>query len=454
MPLAFLPQFHPDELLYSVVARYGRWGRLRTGRVNENLFGTKSIKFSYDLPLQIGRLADTVGLDLPLTVSDIVRDHTLLPFHTALRERGEYDELARRMIAGENIQRTLKGTRAVLPWPDRLRYCPECDDVSRRLYGTPIWLRRHQLVTSLICLEHGGILLASDVDVTWGRDMTYRPASDHRGDAQAIAFPFSGEAMMRYRDITSYGHSMLGSQDHRNVWSPETDFKALARRKGFIVGKHVDMVGLIAEFDHHFGDVLSLWPRLQSFEGRKGLHWIYGLFSGLMFKNQPVCRALVTTFLEAREDGSGADAARRLAHKSTAKPPRPEMKPQARALRDDDKIVEEIRAVGERLRRKTPPARVTQGMLTRGVPGLQSMLQTYPLPRTRAALIEEAETHATFTPRKLRWMFEEAARRGEVISLSKLLGRRLFIDRDLVRSEWKRYYEGSGRGETSGSTAG
>lgn len=130
------------------------------------------------------------------------------------------------------------------------------------------------------------------------------------------------------------------------------------------------------------------------------------------------------------------------------------MKPQARALRDDDKIVEEIRAVGERLRRKTPPARVTQGMLTRGVPGLQSMLQTYPLPRTRAALIEEAETHATFTPRKLRWMFEEAARRGEVISLSKLLGRRLFIDRDLVRSEWKRYYEGSGRGETSGSTAG
>lgn len=118
MPLAFLPQFHPDELLYSVVARYGRWGRLRTGRVNENLFGTKSIKFSYDLPLQIGRLADTVGLDLPLTVSDIVRDHTLLPFHTALRERGEYDELARRMIAGENIQRTLKGTRAVLPWPD------------------------------------------------------------------------------------------------------------------------------------------------------------------------------------------------------------------------------------------------------------------------------------------------------------------------------------------------
>ncbi|WP_315760453.1 TniQ family protein [Sphingomonas sp. Y38-1Y] len=329
MPLAFLPQFHPDELLYSIVARYGRWGRLRTGRVNENLFGTKSIKFSYDLPLQIGRLADTVGADLPLTVSEIVRDHTLLPFHTALRERGEYDELARRMVAGENIQRTLKGTRAVLPWPDRLRYCPECDDVSRRLYGTPIWLRRHQLVTSLICLEHGGILLASDVDVTWGRDMTYRPASDHRGDAQAIAFPFSGEAMMRYRDITTYGHSMLGSQDHRDGWSPETDFKALARRKGF-----------------------------------------------------------------------------------------------------------------------------TQGMLTRGVPGLQSMLKTYPLPRTRAALIEEAETHATFTPRKLRWMFEEADRRGEVISLSKLLGRRLFIDRDLVRSEWKRYYEGSGRGETSGSTAG
>lgn len=421
--------------------------------MNENLFGTRSIKFSYDLPLQVGRLTDTIGPDLIMTASNIVKNHTLLPFHTALRDRKAYGEFAKRMIAGENIQRTLKGTRAVLPWPDRLRYCPECDDVSRQLYGMPIWLRRHQLVSSLVCLQHGGILLASDVDVSWGREMTYRPASEHRTNPQAVAFPWSGKAIKQFGAITAYGHAMLASQDHPDRWWPGTDLKALARRKGFAIGKHIDMVGLIAEFDHHFDEVLSLWPRLQSFEGRKGLHWVYGLFSGLMFKVQPICWALMTTFLETREDGAGADPARRLAHKMMAKPPRPNMKPQARAVEDDDAIADMVRAIATRLRRRTPPARVTHGMLTRAVPGLHSMLQAHPVTRTRAALADEVETHATFTPRKLRWMFEEAERQGEVISLTKLLGKRLFQDRDLVRAEWKRYYEGSARDEKAGASA-
>ena len=79
-----------------------------------------------------------------------------------------------------------------------------------------------------------------------------------------------------------------------------------------------------------------------------------------------------------------------------------------------------------------------------GVPKLHSLITAHPLPLTKAALAEEAEDHTKFTPRRLRWAFEQASLRGEVINLTALLGKRLFKDNDQVRTEWHRYYDDGG----------
>lgn len=423
------------------MARYGRWAQAATARVNKDLFGTQALRFASDLPLQIGKLINTVGDEIDLTAEEIVRRHTLLPFFTALHEKPAYDRFSKLMIAGNQIHRSLKGGQTVTPWPDRLRYCPECDDQHRQDHGTPVWLRRHQLITSLICPEHGGILLDSEVDVSGGRELIYTAAALPRADGRAVAFPWSDSAMAQYRRITEFGHAMLYSQDQPDQWWQATNLRAVVRQKGFVIGKRIDMIGLIAEFDHEYADILQLWPRLQSYDGRKGLHWIYRLVGGYQFTTNPICQAILRTFLESRADGGGADAGRRLAHRSLPKPSRPELRSQAKAAENDDAIAEKVRTAAARLRSITPPVRITKIRLMRGVPNLYSLILQYPLPLTRAALAEETEDHAAFSPRRLKWIFDQASLRGEVVSLAKLLEKRMFKDNNLVRREWHRYYD-------------
>ena len=442
LPLSFLPPFHEDELLYSVVARYGRYRRAATHRINIELFGGKKLRFSHDIPLQISKLCESAGADLKLTGEDIVRQHTLLPYYTALREPGAYDLFRDRMLAGERIFREVKGSRTAVPWPDRLRYCPECDERNRRRYGVPIWLRRHQLVTSLVCLEHGGILLDSEVDVTLARERRYVAASEPRLDSQCIAFPWSDRAMAQYRAITAFGHAMLDSQTDPAGWRPCTDLRALAWKKGFFDGRRTAMAELIAEFEAQFGELLQLWPRLQSWEGRAG-HWLRGMLLGSSYTKDPVCRALAQIFLEGHPDSAGGDPQRILDRALTHAPAKPQQITAAWAQAEDEAFARQMRLAADRLRRQVPPVRITQAIMIRTVPRLGSILRLHPLPLTQAALAAEAEDHFEFVRRRLRWMFKDADKRGETIKLTKILQQRLTKDTNLVREEWHRHY-GSG----------
>lgn len=438
---SFLPEFYPDELFYSVVARFGHWDRAPTARVNHLLFGTKVLRLAHDIPLQIGALVTNVGAGLSMVAEEIADRHTLLPFYTALREREDYYQFRRDMIAGVQIHQRLTGGKRSTPWPNQLRYCPACDRANRRDYGVPIWLRRHQLITSIICRDHGQILLNSEVETGVGRERRYVPASDIRTESRPVATINTDRAMAQYDEITAFGHRMLASQEKSSAWWPRPNLRQLALQKGFVdpIGR-TDVSGLIAEIDHHYAEAMSLWPLLQNFEGRKGLHWLYNLLGGSGHNTNPICRALVETFLIAHGNGVGADPARRQAHKTAAKPPKPDMRPISHAAENDEAIAEKVKAIAMRLREETPPARITQGKILTHIPDLFRMMQSHKLPLTRAALRDAAESRDDLAPRALRWMFEQAALNGERIKLNELLGRRVFKNRELVRREWYTYY--------------
>lgn len=421
-----------------MVARYARYSRDKPGRINLDLFGERKARLSHDIPLQIRKLLHNCG-DIGLTANQIVERHTLLPYYTALREPAAYDRLRGLMLGGHRIFREVKGSQTAVPWPSRLRFCPECDDANLNRFGYPIWQRRHQLVTSLICLEHGKILLDSEVDVTLSRERSYTAASVSRADAAAVAFPWGAMAMRHYRSITAFGYQMLYGRD-RLGHGQLPDLRELAWRKGFTDGRRTAMDDLIEAFDRHYGAVLELWPRLQTGADRRR-HWLRQLIPGSAYTTDPTCMALAHGFLDSMPDTSELRPIVKKYEAPVAKSASATGRTALQIANLDPVYAGKMHAAANMHRAKPPRIRLTKAVMIRSVHGLGSLLRDHPLPLTNRALDEEVEDHFDFVRRRLRWMFEDATGRGDRVGLTYLLGLRMTKDTDLVREEWHRYYD-------------
>src|SRR3712207_8006301 len=72
----------PDELFYSLCARYGE--RVRYSdieAVNKDLFGARGKSAVVDLPSHLGHFVRSLPPNHDLTLSRLIYKHTLLPFY-------------------------------------------------------------------------------------------------------------------------------------------------------------------------------------------------------------------------------------------------------------------------------------------------------------------------------------------------------------------------------------
>jgi len=79
-PSKHLPTIHDDELLYSIVARYGVMaGYVNPTSANLDLFGKPFGHAASRAPSALGAMAGRRPSTLNLTACDLVTRHTLLP---------------------------------------------------------------------------------------------------------------------------------------------------------------------------------------------------------------------------------------------------------------------------------------------------------------------------------------------------------------------------------------
>ncbi|HEX8401970.1 MAG TPA: TniQ family protein [Allosphingosinicella sp.] len=151
------PAIHEDELLYSIVARYGVLTGYNDARLaNLDLFGSPFGHAALRLPSHLNALADRLPASLTLTGRDLLAKHTLLPYYCAYfstekRRRAECAAL------GEDtrIDRLVGADAQPLTPAPVLRFCPRClDDMERRRVDLH-WKRAHQLPIVVVCPEHG-----------------------------------------------------------------------------------------------------------------------------------------------------------------------------------------------------------------------------------------------------------------------------------------------------------
>jgi hypothetical protein len=176
------PTPHPDELLYSVCARFQDRVQYRNKMsVGHELFGNKRASATVDLPCYLDYLCRALPSGHSWTVNRFIEEHTLFPFFRPFITF-EQGKCVRDNMAGGNslTAKLVSGSAASgIRMPDWLRFCPQCAKDDKRYFHEPFWHRLHQVPSVEVCAAHLVFLENSNARIR-NRDTIYDYVSAER----------------------------------------------------------------------------------------------------------------------------------------------------------------------------------------------------------------------------------------------------------------------------------
>lgn len=155
--ISYFPLPYPDELLYSLCARYSDYTQYPTkDGVIRDLFGTRSIVAVVDLPSHLNTLIARLPPGQPLTPDELINSTTLFPLYSPFLSNQQRTHCRNDMREdnGTHIHRRLGLLSSSISLSKWLRFCPQCLEQERKVYGEGYWHRLHQVPGVYMCREH------------------------------------------------------------------------------------------------------------------------------------------------------------------------------------------------------------------------------------------------------------------------------------------------------------
>jgi hypothetical protein len=285
--IGWFPSPYPDELLYSICARYSEAVRYPNKHsLNADLLGKESAASVIDMPFHLEHLASVLPPNQTYSVDNLIGRHTLFPFYAPFIGSERVRQVREMMRSGtSNRVHVVAGiNKSPIRRPDWLRFCPVCAEQDRKRLGETYWRRIHQLPCVEVCPNHLTFLESSPVLVRHRTNPgLYVPAE------QAIrAMPVN----VRSLDKEDQGHQILVRLASDAAWllnqNLDPDHESLrASYHTLLVGKgllsHGGMVRR-QKLMQTFGEAYppSLLAALKSdFDEKKRTTWVTALLSDL-----------------------------------------------------------------------------------------------------------------------------------------------------------------------------
>lgn len=164
----FFPAPHPDELLYSILARYHVWsGNISPKWTLDELFGSRTVVAVVDMPCYIDRLIERFPTFLRCSAEELINRHTLYPYYTAFLSKERSLDILRSMRGdfGGDVHTKTGIMASSIHAPSSLMFCPECFKKDVDMYGEAYWHRLHQIPGVLVCHMHRCMLQESKVRI-------------------------------------------------------------------------------------------------------------------------------------------------------------------------------------------------------------------------------------------------------------------------------------------------
>jgi len=156
MKIAYFPDFYPDELVYSVAARYIDHLQFPSQIAGtRNLFGKHTKGASIDFPYGLQNLLDEMPPHHAYSIDGIIQKFTLYPYYAPFLHVSKAQFIYEQMKwSGIGIYSAAGTSNSNIIRPRWLRYCPVCVESERKLLGECYWHRLHQIAGVIICPIH------------------------------------------------------------------------------------------------------------------------------------------------------------------------------------------------------------------------------------------------------------------------------------------------------------
>ena len=167
--MGYFPHPYPDEIFYSVCARYvSHMGFRFQSAVCQSLMGVKQGSIALDLPNNLNYLFGRLPSGYGMSADDLIDEFTLFNCYAPFLGKERADEI-RRTMKGASRKNSLKTgiVSGRVPGLDYLRYCPRCNTEDIETHGEPYWHRVHQIPGVKVCPTHRTLLRENSERMSW-----------------------------------------------------------------------------------------------------------------------------------------------------------------------------------------------------------------------------------------------------------------------------------------------
>jgi hypothetical protein len=199
--LSNFPIPHPDETLYSLVARYGDWLRYPSHkRLFREVFGAETGTATIEFPSRLAAFMSRLPVGHPCAGPSLLVEHTLLPWYSPFMPDDRVGRLRSAMLGdGGGAAPGLVGLQASrVRVPAFLRFCPECFREDHRDGHELYWRRLHQVTGIEACPRHAVWLADSPVPrLDRVTRHSFEVPADGLRDVEPVRVGRTGESLLR-----------------------------------------------------------------------------------------------------------------------------------------------------------------------------------------------------------------------------------------------------------------
>jgi hypothetical protein len=149
--IGYFPKPHPDELVYSIIARYISHGGEAVYKSIIDLFG-KMVSQNFHLPNSLIKFVNSISNVIDINLDYLIYEHTLFNFFTSFGSIERKQSMFNFIAYGEGkfVVNRIEGLNLGL-----FKYCVLCAQEDLKLYGETYWHRSHNLPSIECCYKHG-----------------------------------------------------------------------------------------------------------------------------------------------------------------------------------------------------------------------------------------------------------------------------------------------------------
>lgn len=168
--LTCFPDPYPDEIFYSICARYSERMRYPSiEAVKRDLFSVSHAVVTIAMPYRLASFVSNLPRNYDYSVDRFINEHTLFPLFRPFLFEDQLLRMREDMRAGKGSHaHTRSGvTNYDIPFPkvEHLRFCSVCINEDRKRWGECYWHRIHQAPGVHICPTHKALLRTIDSDI-------------------------------------------------------------------------------------------------------------------------------------------------------------------------------------------------------------------------------------------------------------------------------------------------